>query len=227
MRLQHPLLNSALSSGMTGSFRMLFRTLRVEFDFEVAETNPYQIAEGQTYIYSVWHDSMVVPVFAGKQPATMALVGRHNDGSYVANILKSVGIPSVRGSSSKGGAAAMRKLIDETKDHHIVLTPDGPRGPRRELKQGLTYLAAKTGKPIVPTAFASTRSWKIDGSWTDLMIPAPFSRVVALVGKPIEIPRKARREELDEFTTMVQNAMDEINERAEQMVTEQTVRRAA
>ena len=227
MRIRHPLINSTLSAGMTSSFRMLFRTLRLEFDFEVPESNPYQPAQGTTYIYSVWHDSMVVPVFAGKQPATMALVGQHNDGSYVANILKSAGIPSVRGSSSNGGAAALRKLIAETKDHHIVITPDGPRGPRRELKPGLTYLAAKTGKPLVPTAFASTRSWSMKGSWTDLMIPRPFSRVVALTGKPIEVPKKASREELDEYTAQLQTAMDELNAKAEQMVSESSASRAA
>jgi lysophospholipid acyltransferase (LPLAT)-like uncharacterized protein len=227
MRIRHPLINSTLSAGMTRSFRMLFRTLRIEYDFFVNDTNPYQIAQGPTYIYSVWHDSMVVPVFAGKQPATMALVGQHNDGSYVANVLKSAGIPSARGSSSKGGAAAIRKLIDETKDHHIVITPDGPRGPRRELKSGPTYLAAKTGKPLVPTAFASSASWNWKGSWTDLMIPRPFSRVVALTGKPIEVPKKASREELDEYTAQLQTAMDKLNAKAEQMVAENSVPRAA
>lgn len=227
MRIQHPLLNSTLSAGMTSSFRMLFRTLRIEFDFEVPDSNPYHVAKGRTYIYSVWHDSMVVPVFAGKQPATMALVGQHNDGSYVANILKSAGIPSVRGSSSKGGATALRRLIEDTKDHHIVLTPDGPRGPRRELKPGLTYLAAKTGKPLVPTAFAASRSWKIKGSWTDQMIPSPFAKVVVLTGTPIEVPKKASRDQLDEYTAKLQTAMDELNERAENRVAESPQARAA
>jgi lysophospholipid acyltransferase (LPLAT)-like uncharacterized protein len=206
---------------------MLFRTLRIEFDFEVPDSNPYQVAQGPTYIYSVWHDSMVVPVFAGKQPATMALVGQHNDGSYVANILKSAGIPSVRGSSSKGGATALRRLIEDTKDHHIVLTPDGPRGPRRELKPGLTYLSAKTGKPLVPTAFACSRSWKIKGSWTDQMIPSPFARVVVVTGTPIEVPKKASRDELDEYTARLQTAMDELNERAESLFAESPQARAA
>lgn len=227
MRIRHPMINSTLSAGMTGSFRMLFRTLRIEFEFDVPDSNPYQPAQGPTYIYSVWHDSMVVPVFAGKQPATIALVGQHNDGSYVANILNSAGIPSVRGSSSKGGAAATRRLIEDTKDHHVVLTPDGPRGPRRELKPGLTYLAAKTGKPLVPTAFACSRSWRLKGSWTDLMIPSPFSRVVALTGTPIEVPKKASRGELDEYTAAVQAAMDELNEKAERMVAGPAQSRAA
>ncbi|MFP6765124.1 MAG: lysophospholipid acyltransferase family protein, partial [Planctomycetaceae bacterium] len=211
MRLQHPLLNSALSVGLTSSFRMLFRTLRIEFDYAVADSNPYQVPRGATCLYPVWHDSIVVPVFAGQQPATVALVGAHNDGSYVANILKSVGIPAVRGSSSRGGAAALRRLIDETAGCHVVMTPDGPRGPRRELKPGLTYLAAKTGKSIAPTAFACSRPWRIQGSWTDLMVPAPFSTVVAMVGTPIEIPRKASREELEAYTVRIQQAMDELN----------------
>jgi len=227
MRLQHPLLNSALSAGLTSSFRVLFRTLRIEFDFAVADSNPYQIPRGTTCLYPVWHDSIVVPVFAGRQPATVALVGAHNDGSYVANILKSVGIPAVRGSSSRGGAAALRRLIDETQDRHVVMTPDGPRGPRRELKSGLTYLAAKTGKRIAPTAFACSRSCRIQGSWTDLMVPAPFSTVVALVGKPIEIPRKASREELDAYTAQVQQDMDGLNAKAEAMVSAEVPARAA
>jgi len=227
MRLQHPLLNSALSAGLTSSFRVLFRTLRIECDYAVADSNPYQDPCGATFLYPVWHDSIVVPVFAGQQPATVALVGAHNDGSYVANILKSVGIPAVRGSSSRGGAAALRRLIGETQGRHVVMTPDGPRGPRRKLKPGLTYLAARTGKPIAPTAFACSRPWRIQGSWTDLLVPAPFSTVVAMVGEPIEIPRKASREELDAYTVQVQQAMDRLNEKAEAVASASVSARAA
>lgn len=215
MRIKKPWINALLSALMTAFFRALFRTLRLEFHLSRPQTSPYQPADSQHFVYSVWHDSMIVPVFAGRQPATVALVGPHHDGSYVSNVLKSVGIPAVRGSSSHGGAKAVRQLLADTQNCHIVMTPDGPRGPRREIKAGLAFVAAKTGKAVVPTAFSCSRSWSIQGSWTDLMIPSPFAKVYILTGQPIAIPADADRNTLAEFTSQIQTAMDELNAQAE------------
>ena len=187
--------------------------------FSVPETNPYQPAASGLFVYCVWHDSIVVPVFAGRQPSTTALVGHHRDGSYVAQILKRVGIPSVRGSSSRHGAAALRGLLEQTENDHIVMTPDGPRGPRRQLKPGMAFIASRTGKPVVPTAFSCSRPWFIRGSWTDLMIPSPFSTVYALTGDPIAVSADADRDRIDLMTATIQQDMDRLNRRAELLAT--------
>ena len=73
-------------------------------------------------------------------------------------------------------------------------------------------MASRTGKAVVPTAFACTRAWYPQGKWTDLMIPHPFSTLYGLMGEPIEVPRKASKEELDEFTCRIQAAMDHLND---------------
>ncbi len=217
MRIKSKKLTSAAALLMSCFFKLLFKTLRVQIHSVADDAPPYFKERTRCFVYPVWHDSMAVPIFYGRQPATVALVGAHNDGSYVSTVLKTVGIRSVRGSSSRGGAKALRQLLAETEGAHIVLTPDGPRGPRRELKPGLAFLASRTSKVVIPTAFAADREWRPQGKWTDLMIPKPFSRVFALLGNPIEIPRKASKDELDQYNDLIQTAMDHLNELVEQV----------
>ncbi|SFI49686.1 hypothetical protein SAMN05421753_109200 [Planctomicrobium piriforme] len=198
--------------------RMLFRTVRVEFQLAQSDADPYKPITGPTYTFCVWHDSLVMPLFVGKQPNTMAIVGQHEDGNYIAHLLRAVGLHCVRGSSSKGGAQALRQILEQGASGHFVLTPDGPRGPRREMKAGCAYLAAKSGKPVVPTAFACNRFWSVGTGWTDMVIPGLFSKVYVLTGTPIAIPANANREELAEFTRLIENEMQRVNDQAERLV---------
>ena len=100
---------------------------------------------------------------------------------------------------------------------HFVITPDGPRGPRREVKAGLVFLAAHSGRRIVPTAFSAARSWKIRGSWTDLSIPKPFTRVYALSGVPIYVKPNATPHELAETLAHLQTEMRRLGDQADQL----------
>lgn len=186
----------------------LFWTLRTEAQISVANTDPYNVSESARYFYSVWHDSMVIPVFAGKQRHTVALSSRHRDGSFVAEVLREVGIATVRGSTDHGGANAIRRLMAVVENKHVVITPDGPRGPRRHMSRGIVFLVSRTGRAIVPTAFSSSRSWKVKGSWTDLVI----AKIVLVTGEPIE---DLTLEKLSEYVGLVQTAMDELNKKLE------------
>lgn len=212
MRLKTHRLSAAAAWLLSCGFKLLFRTLRIRFYCVDKSAQPYAQAEGQYFIYPIWHDSMAAPIFSGRQRSMVALVGAHTDGSYVSTVLKSVGIGSVRGSSSRGGAQAVRQLLADTQDRHIVLTPDGPRGPRRQLKPGLAFMASRTGKAIIPTAFACTSAWYPQGKWTDLMIPKPFATLYGLAGTPIRIPANASKEDLDRFTLQLQTEMDRLDE---------------
>lgn len=196
----------------------LFATVRRKTFFADPTLSPYVRPGTVTCIYSVWHDSLLVPLFLGRQPATKALVGRHQDGTFLANALDALGISSVRGSSSNGGAQAVRQLIDETQGCHIVVTPDGPRGPQRQMKSGIAFLAAHTGKLVVPTAFACTRSWSWGAGWTHLMVPKPGSTVISVSGTGIPIPQNASRTQLNDYTGRIQTEMDRLNLLADSVV---------
>ena len=217
MKIRSPLLTKLAIATFTRVVQLLFSTLRREFRAKTAGTNPYVTSGPERFLYCVWHDSIIVPIFAGRHTCSSALVSRHHDGSYIAGILRMVGVSSVRGSTKHGGASAVRQMMATAKDKHLVITPDGPRGPRRRMQSGIVFLASHTGRAIVPTAYACIRSWKIKGSWTHLMIPKPFTTIFLMVGEPIKVPPDLSREEVARYTALVQDEMDRLGTEVERM----------
>ena len=211
MRLRGKVVDWLIGTLSVLMFRGLFLTLRLRFH-SADKTNPYAIEGDDRFIYCVWHDQLLIPIFAGKHQHTAALVSQNRDGSFVEAALKSAGILAIRGSTSRGGAQAMRQLIREAEGKHIVMTPDGPRGPRRELAPGVVFLASHSGRAIVPTAFTCERGWRFGTGWTDLLVPKPFSKVHLLTGEPISIPPDA---DLRSEVARVAAAMLAMNDRAD------------
>ena len=194
--------------------KLLFSTVRVELRPAAPGINPYEDTGDERFLYCTWHDAILLPIFAGKPRNMAALVSRHQDGSYLAEGMKLVNITPVRGSTNRGGSAALKQLMREAQNKHITITPDGPRGPRRKMKPGIVYLASQTGRAIVPMLFCCDRPWKIQGNWTDLTIPKPFSKVVGLSRQPIRVPPGLTRREIEHYCELVQQAMDSLAEEA-------------
>ena len=226
MRIKSPLLIKL--AGRLGYVVMSSIFLTVKKDLQYAAENPYlttgqptgQQSGQQRYLYSLWHDSAVMATFLGKRRQTVALTSRHRDGSFVESILAPAGIRTVRGSTGRGGGQAARELILASKDHDIVLVPDGPRGPRREMSRGIVYLASRTGNPIIPAAFACDRYWEIKSSWTSHTIPRPFSTVVMTAGDPIHVPSNLSPDDLDDYVLLTQRAMDDVQATADRSVSQ-------
>ena len=216
MKIRSALLSRILAGVTVLLGRALFRTLRIRAVELDPCTNP-DAGNGKTFIYCVWHDALLVPLFAGRNRRAVALVSKHRDGSFLAYSMQLLGIDQVRGSSSRGAVGALRQMLDLPADQSIVMTPDGPRGPRRRIKLGPVFLASQSGRPIVLTAFAAVRSWRLKGTWTDLMIPKPFTKVYALTGRPIAIAPNLSRAELVEAQRMVQAEMDALTVQADRL----------
>lgn len=177
-------------------------------------------ADTERFILCVWHDAVMVPIFAAPAHArrqTCCLVSQHQDGSFLAEALRRLEYSTVRGSSKRGGAQALKQLITDTDGKNIVISPDGPRGPRREMKAGAIYLASQTGRRIVPGGYAAKRAWRIQASWTDLLVPLPFTTVYVVSGEPIAIPPDQSREELEVHVARVQQAMQDWTDYAERV----------
>lgn len=171
-------------------------------------------------IMCVWHDELLIPTMATAVPfrrLTCCLVSQHQDGSYLAEAMDFLGYSTVRGSSKRGGASAVKQLLADTAGKHIVITPDGPRGPRRQMKAGAVFVASQTGRPICPGAFACRSFWRIPGSWTDMLIPKPFTTVYLVTGSSITVPPDLSREELDRHVALLQEAMDGLHEQVERL----------
>ena len=177
--------------------------------------------DDEYFVLCVWHDALLLPTFAAPRwlrKRCCCLVSQHQDGSYLADAMAWMDYTTVRGSTKRGGVEALRQLVNETAGKHIIVTPDGPRGPRRKLKHGAAFVAAQTGRRLLPGAFVVNRGWRIPGSWTDLLVPMPFSTVFLITGDPISIPEGISRAELGVYVAAAQHAMDQVNDEADRMV---------
>lgn len=178
-------------------------TLRFEVIVEegaVPETPP---GKG---IFCFWHQCTLPCGWYFRKFHSSILISRSFDGELIARTLSLLGFNSVRGSSSRGGAAgllALQQLV--TKGLLVVFTADGPRGPIYQTKLGPVKLAQMTQEAIGSFYLLPERAWTLN-SWDRFLIPKPFSRVVVSWSRPVAPPPtdadaaalEAKRQELNE-----------------------------
>lgn len=192
------------------ALKLLFLTVRVRHHKVKPDATPYSCPQGATrYAFPFWHDQIVLAIYSKRTFRLSGLISRHRDGGFVADAARIAGIHPVRGSSSRGGAAAVAELL-HLQDLHFAMTPDGPRGPRRKLKDGVVFIASRSERPLVPSGMAFSNAWEFKGSWTTLTIPKPFSTVVLIAGSPVTIPAATDRDEIPVYTERLAEEMDRL-----------------
>jgi lysophospholipid acyltransferase (LPLAT)-like uncharacterized protein len=161
---------------------------------------------GQNVIFSFWHDQLFMMATGYLGPKASVMISASKDGELIARTMTYFDIGAIRGSSSRGGRAAFRAMIDLGKEPmDLAFTPDGPRGPRHQVKDGVVQLARVTGRPIVPMAFACTKGHRFS-SWDRFLLPFPWGKGVYTFGAPLYY---TQGEKLEDFRTRVQQAMDD------------------
>ena len=180
--------------------------------------NPCSSEYNQHVVYVFWHEyiSVVLPTW-GHTAATI-LCSKHRDGEWINQIGKAMGLHVVRGSSSRGGSSAIRQLKKNSKFSSLVITPDGPRGPRREMAIGPIYMASMLRMPIVPVAVGIDDAYRLK-TWDQFAIPKPLTRIRLIAGPKIEIPRKADRDVLESSRLGVQRLLNRLCDEADQWAT--------
>lgn len=195
--------------------RMLARTWRVELigvEHREAATH-----DGKRPVFSFWHETVLVAMGSHLGYGIRVMVSRHHDGDVVANLVKSMGFQALRGSSSRGGAAALREMLREAQEPDgYAITPDGPRGPSYSIAPGVLHLAATVRRPLVAAGFAASRCWRVN-SWDRMIIPKPFAKVVVAYGEGMELPRALIKDEemLERCTVDLAEAMERARRQAE------------
>lgn len=173
---------------------------------------------GGGHFMALWHGSMIVALPGHRGPDYTVLVSQSGDGDISARLLGSFGHGVIRGSASRGGARALREMLRALEGGGIlVVTPDGPRGPRHSMNPGLAWMARATGRPIVPCAFVCDRAWRFS-SWDRLAIPRPFARVAYVYGEPVAVARDVGPAELDAATELVRERIFAAEHRAHELL---------
>ncbi len=178
-------------------------------------------SSGKNYVVAFWHGSMLVgwflhrPVGGGK---ISALVSQSSDGEYLSAVLERWGYSMIRGSSHIGGKEAMQLMVEEVeKGHSLAITPDGPRGPRFEMKMGAIRVAQKTGVPLVLAGIALKKKKNLH-SWDSFEVPMPFSEVSVAYCDPKHVPGDLDGESLDRFKNAMQQELRELTLHAENLL---------
>ncbi|HEY3347469.1 MAG TPA: lysophospholipid acyltransferase family protein [Nitrospirota bacterium] len=169
---------------------IVLRILKLSLRMEVV--NRPKLGYNEPVFYAFWHDRILMMPYAkhpGKKSAVM--ISRHRDGELVARLVGWFGISAARGSTTRGGMAALKEIINMAKQGYILaFTPDGPKGPRHIAQPGVIQAARATGLTIYPVAFSS-RKKKVFRSWDRFILPHLFSKAVMIYGRPLTVPRDA------------------------------------
>jgi len=166
-------------------------------------------------IFALWHNRLCLcmKVYEGfirpfcEHDRLAALISASKDGALLSTILQNFGVQAVRGSSSRRGGQALLELTSWAgRGYNLAVTPDGPRGPRYIVQEGVIALAQVTGLPIVP--YSCQLGWKIRvNSWDRFQIPLPFSHCEMTFGDPIRVPRDATGAQRDELREQLSDAL--------------------
>lgn len=177
----------------------------------IVDRPPFPIPE--PYILAMWHGRLVMlPMFRNGKKPLIALISGHRDGQIISKVASMFGIRTAVGSTSKGGMRAVRELIRFARaGHSLFVTPDGPRGPRMHINEGILDLARLTGLPILPTTMSARHGVNLN-SWDRFFLPGFFATVVIRWGEPIYVGPDDDRTEaaarLEAALTAVQNEAD-------------------
>ncbi len=212
--LRHRLVQAALAR-LIGFYLMLaLRTTRWTIEGE-GYLLPH--VAGAPAIVAFWHERLaLMPIFwpmsrqlpGAVQGNIYALVSQHRDGQLIGQILRLLGLRLVHGSSSRGGIAALQGLARVLREgNHVALTPDGPRGPRRQAAPGVAQVAALSGAPVLPCAAQTTRR-RILRTWDQMVLPLPFGRGVIVCLPPIRVTLEDWRAGLDRIADALTQAAD-------------------
>jgi lysophospholipid acyltransferase (LPLAT)-like uncharacterized protein len=139
-------------------------------------------------VYAMWHECVITVVAQWRDHPIQGLASQSFDGALIARSLRHLGYPEAsRGSSSRGGAGALRSHVQALKEgRHVVVTVDGPRGPAYQAKPGVLSMARDSGRPVVAVACACDARWRLK-SWDRTLLPPPFARVAFALSEPLDL----------------------------------------
>jgi hypothetical protein len=175
---------------LTGVLALYLKTLRIQTVGK--ERTQHELSTRATgCVFLFWHDSLLLgPLiqWATAFQPICALISNSRDGDIASEIgrqYRNVNVIRVKHSARTAALVESCKLLEERQS--IFITPDGPRGPRHQIKAGALYACQKAGAAIIPVVYAAS-SQKNLSSWDRFKIPLPFSRVIFSFLEPVSCP---------------------------------------
>lgn len=218
MKLRHPGMIRLAGLVGAGAVRLWLSTVRLRQRTVEPEVVPDSSACRRRFIYAFWHEGMLY--LAARYPAAniRVLISQHADGELIAQVVQHLGFRTVRGSTTRGGAKAVREMMHLAKNSHLAVTPDGPRGPRRQVQMGTIFLASQTGLPVVPVGIGYSHAWRAK-SWDRFAVPMPGALATCVTAPMLAVPPRLDKPGYENFRQELQRRLDTATAAAEAWAT--------
>lgn len=214
MKIKSPFLISLTGFLAAQIVRTWTGTLEYKSAYYDPTVDPVDLNYQGPKIFVFWHEYISIPLGVRGHCDMAMLLSRHTDAEILSRVAYHLGFDVVRGSTRRGGASAIRKMLRKSRDSNLVITPDGPRGPRRRLAQGPIYLASKLGLPLVFMGLGYDRPWRVP-TWDRFAIPRPYSRARGVLSPQIQVPSDLDRAGIEHYRRRCEALLNRLTLEAE------------
>jgi lysophospholipid acyltransferase (LPLAT)-like uncharacterized protein len=172
-------------------------------------------SQNRRCVYSFWHQTIFLAMWWWRHRGVVAMTSANFDGQILGSALKRLGFDTTFGSSSHGGLRGLSVLAKRLQQgHDVAFAADGPRGPRYLAKPGPVILARRSGCPIIGFHLFAEHAHIFDKAWDLFQLPRPFSRVVLVIGQPIEVTDETGRDAIERKQADLQRSLERARDTA-------------
>ena len=162
-------------------------------------TPEYYWNNNKPFILAFWHSQLMMISFCWKSNTKInILASGHSDGRFGAIVGNYFKLNNIQTSSTEKTISLkpVFKLLKSS--NYIGITPDGPRGPKKKVSEGIIKISKTTQVPIIPVGFASSKFTQLK-SWDSFLITQPFSKCAFVWGESISVPKSCTENEIEEL----------------------------
>ena len=218
MHIKKKLLKKKFVQNILGFFTFLYIravnfTSSIQFE---NESIPKQFWNNdKPFILAFWHSQLMMIGFSWKKNKNVnILASSHSDGRFGAIVGKYFNLNNIQ-TSEKNKSISLRfifKLLND--NNYIGITPDGPRGPKEIVSEGIIKIAKTSKVPIIPIGFWSSKNFKLK-SWDSFLITLPFSKCSFVWNKPLEIPYNIQENQIQHYQKLLQEKINQSVKKAQ------------
>ena len=218
MRIKKKLLRNFFVQNILGFFTFLYiRTVNLTSSIQFEnETIPKQFWNNdKPFILAFWHSQLMMIGFSWKKNKNVnILASSHSDGRFGAIVGKYFNLNNIQ-TSEKNKSVSLRSIFKLLNDNNYIgITPDGPRGPKEIVSEGIIKIAKSSKVPIIPIGFWSSKNFKLK-SWDSFLITLPFSKCSFVWNKPLEIPYNIQENQIQHYQKLLQEKINQSVKKAQ------------
>ena len=205
---------------LLGSLYVLFVYKTSTINLENRKNIDSLFKKNESFIYAFWHDQLLIcPLTWQSEFEIKVLISKHRDGDIIARLISKLGFKAIRGSThksgktkNKGGLTSARQMIKSLKNGiSIGISPDGPKGPRHKVSDGILSISRLSNSSILPVGIGFKKKWVLN-TWDKFIIPKPFNQITIIWGEPL--PALKNEKSINQIKSKLEITMYNLTKRA-------------